>query len=166
MGLPLQASLLLACLAAAGCSPRHELDLYNRLSETVGLEVRAPRPQLRGGCDAPLETRFCREEFESLGLVDIAAGDRRVLALSDEVGEGRCTQVLWLRLLHLGDVGPVDDPGTQLALPAVAEIERGAGAVHVVAFPQATVRIDEAGPLDENQAPAPRSCGELGRAPR
>ncbi len=43
---------------------------------------------------------------------------------------------------------------TVLASPAFVEVERGAGAIHSVAFPQGTVRIDEIGGLDDNQAVA------------
>ena len=54
--------------------------------------------------------------------------------------------------------GPVDDPGTLLQLPTDVRIEAGPGAIHGIAFPGITVRIDEIGSLDLNQGPPPPPC--------
>jgi hypothetical protein len=43
-------------------------------------------------------------------------------------------------------------------LPAIVEIEQGAGRFHGVAFPAATVRLDELGSADANQGSAPAAC--------
>lgn len=140
-----------------GCS-NDEMELLNRLNQTVTLEVRAPLATLTGGCELPFESRFCRDQFEQIGVIDIEPEQERFLTLSDGSGADQCTRLLWLRLVRLGEVGPVDDPGTLIQLPAVAEIEVGAGALHSVAFPQMTVRIDELGALDDNQAMPPQPC--------
>lgn len=139
-------------LALAACSSRDELTLVNQLEWDVSLEVRAPKASLVGGCNVSFETRFCADQYEAIGVLDVGAKEERTLAVSDPVTATQCTNILWLRLVRLGDVGPVDDPGTLIDLPADVEIEEGAGALHTVAFPQATVRIDEVGLGDLRQA--------------
>ena len=165
-------SLLAALsLLAAACGAQDELVLANRLPEAVGLEVRAPDEALRGGCDEAFQTRFCAEEYTIIGVLDFAGGETRRVTVSDSVGGDRCTNVLWLRLVWLGapdgtPEGPARDPGALFALPAHVEVEEGVGALHGVAFPRRTARLDEVGGLDTQQAAPPPSCAELGRAPR
>lgn len=142
------------------------MHLTNLLEKRVGLEIRAPKAAIRGGCDQDFRKRFCAEEYEVVGVIDLGPLEDRVLAISDDVSEVQCTNVLWFRLVRLDEVGPVDDPGTLIQLPADAEIELGAGVIHSVAFPEGTVRIDEIGGLDANQGPPPLSCAILGREPR
>jgi hypothetical protein len=157
---------LLAVLASAlGCA-KDEMHLVSKIEQLASIEVRAPLERLEGGCDRPFRDRFCAEEYEVIGVLDVSGGEDRLITISDTVDDEHCTNVLWLRLVRLDEVGPVDDPGTLLQLPADAEIERGAGALHGVAFPQGTVRIDELGSADENQSRPPVTCEEAGRAPR
>lgn len=156
---------LFLLLLLAGCA-KDEAELFNRLTQDVGIEIRAPRATLRGGCSAPFSQRFCEEEYEVIGVLDVAAGAEQVLTISDDVNSEQCTNILWLRLVFLDEVGPVDDRGTLFQLPALIEIEQGAGALHTVAYPQATVRIDEVGESDLNQARPPPTCAELGRDSR
>lgn len=157
---------VLLCIAAVtGCAD-DELRLANLLERQIGIELRAPDESLRGGCDQPFRDRFCAEEYEVVGVIDIDAGREQTLTLSDSVTDEQCTNVLWIRLVFLEEVGPVDDPGTLIQLPADVQVEEGAGALHTVAFPQATVRIDEVGLADGHQAPSPETCAELGRDPR
>lgn len=144
----------LLCLSACG---GEELELRSLIDERVTLEIAAPRAELVGDCGASFEARFCRDQLEPVGTVVIRGGDRRVLALDDDL-DRTCGNVLWLRLVRLDDVGPVDDEGTLFELPAEAEIEYGAGALHTVAFPQATVRLDEVGDADARQARPPPAC--------
>jgi len=153
-------------LALVACSPPDELRVVNRLALTARLDVLAPRADLRGGCQTDFRERFCREEYVPIAVLDFAPGADRLLTISDAVSDEQCTNVLWLRLPWLDEVGPVDDDGTLLALPTAVEIEAGAGGIHSVAFPQATVRIDEVGLADPNQGFAPKTCAELGRAAR
>jgi hypothetical protein len=155
-------------LAASGlaCGASDEMRLVNRLELPIRLDVLAPRPDLVGGCDIDFRTRFCAEEYIPVGVIDMAPAEDRFLTLSDEVSDERCTHLLWLRLPWLGEVGPVLDPGTLFQLPTVAEVEAGAGALHSVAFPQATIRLDETGPSDLHQGPPPPSCASLGRPVR
>ena len=155
--------LLVALLAGCGSD---ELHLDNLLSQQIGIEIRAPKEELRGGCDQAFRDRFCAEEYEVIGVVDIAGGADQKLILSDDVNEEQCTNLLWIRLVFLEEVGPVDDPGALFQLPVEVEVEQGAGALHTVAYPQATVRIDEIGTADEHQAQPPLTCAELGRDPR
>jgi hypothetical protein len=155
----------LLCLALIGCAS-DELKLDNMLSQKIGIEIRAPKEELRGGCDQPFRDRFCAEEYVVVGVLDVPANDDQLLTLSDPVNDEQCTNVLWVRLVFLEEIGPVDDPGTLFLLPAEVEVEQGAGALHTVAFPQATVRIDEIGTLDEHQAQPPHTCAELGRVAR
>jgi hypothetical protein len=161
----MRAILLVGMIGVAGCAS-DELRLENLLEQQIGIEIRAPREDLRGGCDQPFGERFCAEEFEIVGVLDVPGGQEQLLTLSDDVDDEQCTNVLWIRLVFLEEVGPVDDPGTLIQLPAVVEVEQGAGALHTVAFPQATVRIDEIGTADEHQSQPPRTCAELGREPR
>lgn len=160
--------VLLATACGAG---EGELTLVNTLDQSVGLEVRAPLEALRGGCEQDFRTRFCAEEYEIIGVLDFAGGEARPIVISDSTGGDRCTNVLWLRLVWLGapdeaPLGPAKDPGTLVALPAVVEVEEGAGALHAVAFPGRTVRIDQVGGVDARQDRPPPTCAELSRAPR
>lgn len=147
-------------MVAAGCGASDEARLYNRLAFPISLEIKAPNPDLVGGCDQSFQSRFCADQYEVIGVVDVDANDERELIISDTVNDERCTNVLWLRLVRLEEVGPVDDPGTLIQLPAFVEVEQGAGAIHTVAFPQGTVRIDEIGGADENQSGPPAACSE------
>ena len=161
----LRAILLLAMLGAVGCAS-DELKLNNLLTQKIGIEIRAPKEELRGGCDQPFRDRFCADEYEVVGVLDVEAEDEQRLTLSDPVNDEQCTNLLWIRLVFLEAIGPVDDPGTLFQLSTEVEVEQGAGALHTVAFPQATVRIDEIGTLDEHQAQPPHTCAELGRVAR
>lgn len=157
---------LIPILIAAGCGASDEMRIVNRLDDTASLDVRAPKETLRGDCELDFRKRYCEEEYVQIGNIDIRAGEDRFLTISDPVTDTQCTNVLWLRLKWLGDVGPVADPGITIQLPAVVEIESMAGLVHGVAFPQGTVRIDEVGSADIHQGPAPPTCEALGRAAR
>ncbi len=159
----IRAILGLALLAGCG---HDEMRLENLLDQKIGLEVRAPEADLTGGCDQPFRDRFCAEEYEVIGVLDVDAKKKQKITISDTVDDEHCTNLLWLRLVFLEEVGPVDDPGTLIQLPADVEVEQGAGALHTVAFPQATVRIDEIGTADPHQAEPPESCSVLGREPR
>jgi hypothetical protein len=156
---------LAACSIVFGCA-NDELRLTSKIDFLASIEVRAPKVSLRGGCDSPFRDRFCADEYEVIGVIDMSPGEDRLLTISDTINDEQCTNVLWLRLVRLGEVGPVEDLGTLIQLPADAEIERGAGALHSVAFPQATVRIDETGGADTNQSQPPLTCLEAGRAAR
>lgn len=156
---------LALCPIMLGCA-KDELHLESKIDDLASIEVRAPKVSLQGGCEAPFRDRFCAEEYEVIGVIDVSAHEDRLLTISDAVDDEHCTNVLWLRLVRLGEVGPVEDPGTLFQLPADAEIELGAGALHSVAFPQATVRIDELGGADTNQAQPPLTCMEAGRVAR
>ncbi|MEQ8273806.1 MAG: hypothetical protein RMA76_40100 [Deltaproteobacteria bacterium] len=145
-------------LAAAACGSSDEAMLFNRLELPISLEVRAPQEQLVGGCDKAFAERFCEDQYEVIGVVDVEALSERELIISDATSGDRCTNILWLRLVRLDEVGPVDDAGTLINLPAFVEVERGAGVIHTVAFPQATVRIDEVGGMDVNQSGPPPAC--------
>jgi hypothetical protein len=161
----LRAILLLGAFTAIGCA-KDELMLDNLLEQRIGLEVRAPKATIKGGCDTSFRDRFCAEEYEVVGVIDMEAGADQTLTLSDDVNDEQCTNILWLRLVFLEEVGPVDDPGTLIWLPAKVEVEEGAGALHTVAYPQATVRIDEIGTADVHQDTPPVTCAEAGREPR
>ena len=161
----------LGCLLAAGLGllagcGSDEMHLVNRTELKVSLNVLAPRIDLRGGCSESFRRRFCDQEYSTVGVVDVSPGDDRLLTLFDTVSDDRCTNLLWLRVLRLDEVGPVDDRGTVFQLPVTAEIEREPGRYHSVAFPQATLRIDEVGEADDHQGGPPPTCAELGRAPR
>lgn len=154
-----------------GCGSEGEMTLVNTLDTSVGLEVRAPLVDLRGGCNESFATRFCAEEYEIIGVLDFAPAETRPIIISDPVSDDQCTNVLWLRLVWLGapdemPLGPAQDPGTLVDLPATIEIEDGHGALHGVAFPGRTVRLDEVGGADLHQARPPQTCAELGRPAR
>ena len=163
--LPVFKTMILALLAS-GCGPQPEILILNRLSEPVQLDVYGPKENLTGGCTDDFRERFCREEFVALSILQLEAGEERVFTMSDDITETQCTNVLWVRMLQVGEVGPVSEKGTQLKLPILAEIEEGAGRYHTAAFPQASLRIDEVGVEDSNQGFAPRSCAEMGREAR
>ena len=154
-------------MVLVGCEPGDELRVINRLDRTVGVQVLAADDRLRVDCGLPFTERFCADQYVSQGVVDFAPSETRTLTLSDESDPRRCARVVWLRVLWLAtgpevdapENGPVNDPGTVVQLPAVIEIERGTGAIHGVAFPGQTIRIDEQGSLDRNQGPPPLHCG-------
>ena len=164
--------VLMFCLGALllalnfACGPQPEILLLNRLSEPIELDVYGPKETLRGGCADDFRQRFCKEEFTTLSILRLQAGEERVFTMSDDIDDDQCTNVLWIRLLQVGDVGPVSERGTLLQLPLWAEIEEGPGRYHTAAFPQASLRIDEIGTEDPNQGFAPTSCADLGREPR
>ncbi len=133
--------------------------LISEVDELASIEIRAPNADLRGGCEKSFRERFCAEQYEVIGVIDVSAGEERMLTISDAVSDEQCTNILWLRLVRLGEVGPVEDAGTLFQLPADARIEKGAGALHSVAFPSQTVRIDELGAADEHQSEPPEACG-------
>lgn len=145
-------------LLVSACGASDEATLVNRLDLPISLQIRAPQEQLLGGCDKNFATRFCADQYEVIGVVDVEPLEERELVISDSTGGDRCTNILWLRLIRLEEVGPVDDPGTLVQLPAFVHVERGAGAIHSVAFPQGTMRIDEVGGMDVNQAGPPPAC--------
>lgn len=149
-----------------GCGPTPEILLFNRLSEAIQIDIQGPKAELRGGCIDDFRQRFCAEEFVSLSIIRLQPQEERVFTMSDDITEDQCANVLWLRLLAVGEVGPVSEGGTQLQLPSQAEIEEGAGHYHTAAFPQASLRIDEVGLDDSNQGFAPMSCAALGREAR
>ncbi len=158
--------LIATLLATAACGGADEMRIVNRLEHPASLDIRAPREDLRGHCDVDFRERYCTEEYVQIGTFDVQPSEDRFLTISDPVTDERCTNVLWLRLRWLGDVGPVSDPGITIQLPAVVEIEAKAGLVHAVAFPQGTVRLDEVGSDDVHQGPSPSTCDALGRSPR
>lgn len=163
--LAMRCAVLLLALFFAACG-NDELRLVNRLDQALALDLHGPRVDLTGGCDQDFRARFCAEEFVPLGVVNIGNLEDRVITVFDESDDERCTNLLWIRVLSLGEVGPVREPGTLFRLPAVIEVEEGAGKLHSAAFPQATIRVDEVGNLDENQGTEPPACADLGRAPR
>ena len=116
--------VLLLSLSLA-CGPQPEILLLNRLSEPVELDVYGPKDELRGGCTDDFRQRFCTEEFTTLSILSLQAGEERVFTMSDDIDDDQCTNVLWIRLLQVGDVGPVSERGTLLQLPLWAEIEEG-----------------------------------------
>ena len=137
------------------CGASEDLRVVSKVEQTARIELRAPTRS--GDCALPVGERFCEADFETLGVVDLPPGDERTLGLrEDDLGE--CAQVLWLRVIALNDVGPVEEPGTVFQVPTAADLEYGSGALHTVAFPQGLVRLDEVGPADRNQAPPPAAC--------
>jgi hypothetical protein len=168
VGRPSFALLVLAPILAVTSTACHknEMHLVSRIDLKASVEIRAPKANLTGGCKEDFRTRFCVEEYEIIGVVDVSPHEDHKIVISDKIDDTHCTNVLWLRLLRLGDVGPVDDAGTVVQLPAEIQIEQGAGAISTVAFPQATLRIDEAGLRDDHQGPPPKTCAELGRSAR
>jgi hypothetical protein len=145
-----------------GCGSE-DLELESRIEQTARFELSSPREGLAADCDLPLEARYCAEEYEPLGSLQMPPLGRRTLNLD---GADACGALVWFRWVALDQVGPVDDPGTLVQIPALVELEYGAGADHAVAFPQGIVRLDEVGGADQNQSGPPRSCAELGRDPR
>ena len=160
--------LVVTSLAAGivGCNPGDELLVVNRLDRTVGVQVLAADDKKRVDCKAPFAERFCRDDYISQGVVDFEPLKTRTLTLFVESHPRECASIVWLRVLWLStgpeadapDNGPVDDPGTLIQLPADIDLEAGSGAIHGVAFPGITVRIDEVGSLDPNQGPPPPDC--------
>ena len=165
-------SLVMMGVVGLGCGAGEgTMTLTNHLDTAVGMEVRAPLEALTGGCELPFRSRFCAEEYEIIGVLDFDGGESRAVTLSDSISDERCTHQLWLRLVWLGapdqmPLGPAADPGTLVALPARVEVQEGAGALHGVAFPGRTVRLDELGSSDAMQDLPPPSCASLGRDPR
>jgi hypothetical protein len=157
--------VLVLVAQTSGCNST-KMQLINHLDLPVDVEIRAPKPNLTGGCMESFTTRFCAEEYEDVGVIQVGAHQNHQVGISDTIDANHCTNVLWLRLVRLDKIGPVDDPGTLFALPVDAQIEQGAGAIHTVAFPQETVRLDQAGLADDHQGPPPPTCASLGRTPR
>ncbi len=157
---------LVGLLGVTACGSEGEMQLVNRLNRTVGLEVRAPNPLLAVDCSINFRDRYCAEQYESLGVIDFGPNESRPIVISDEVSETQCSNVLWLRFIWLGpegdpdgeQVGPIEDAGTLVQLPAVIEVEEGAGALHQAAFPDLTARLDQAGAGDGNQDRPPVGC--------
>lgn len=157
--------LLVPFLVLAACG-EDDLRLVNRTDQALTLDLHGPKLELTGGCDQDFRQRFCAEEYEPLGVLTISPGEDRLVTLFEGESDEVCTNLLWIRVLQLGGVGPVREPGTVIKVPAVVEIETGAGNIHSAAFPDSTIRVDEVGELDENQGPEPPTCAALGRAPR
>ena len=153
-------------VALAGCERRDRMVLENKLPEVAKVDVMLPMNDLTGDCGTGARERFCAEEYRSVDLIEISPGHSRELVLHDNEARSDCANQVWLRLPFYGDMGPVADPGTLFELPATAEIERNPGALHGVAFPGITIRIDDASSGDISQSRPPPSCDELGRTPR
>ena len=153
-------------LVSTACGPVPEALLLNRLDQPVMIDVYGPLETLSGSCDVDFRERFCEEEFVPLSIVELQEAEQRTFTMSDEITEDNCTNVLWLRLISVGEVGPVTEVGTLLQLPTKAEVEVGPGYYHTAAFPGASLRIDEVGTEDLNQGFAPKKCAELGREAR
>ena len=149
-----------------GCGPVPEALLLNRLDRSVSIDVYGPIESLTGACEIDFRDRFCEEEFVPLSIIELQEAEQRSFTMSDEITENRCTNVLWLRLISVGNVGPVTEVGTLLQLPTQAEVEVGPGYYHTAAFPGVSLRIDEVGTEDLNQGFAPKKCVELGREAR
>lgn len=137
------------------CGGAEGLELSSKLEQDARIEVLAPRVDASGDCGAALPLRHCAEDYERLSTITVPALSDRVIRLDDS---GACPPALWLRLVALGDVGPVNDPGTLFRLPARVELEYGAGALHSQAFPQGIVRLDEVGAADTAQSSPPARC--------
>jgi hypothetical protein len=159
-------AVTLALLFAAAACGGDEMRLVNRTEHTLLVGLSGPRLELTGGCDQDFRRRFCAEEYEAIGTLAVSPNEDREITVYEPSDDEQCTNQLWMRLLKLGEVGPIADRGTVVRMPSVVEVEVGAGLLHTAAFPQGTVRIDELGTLDENQGPEPPSCADLGRAPR
>src|SRR5262249_16379805 len=112
--LPSMWSVLFGAFAALASTACHsnEMHLINRLDLAASVEVRAPKLGLTGGCKVDFRSRFCVEEFEVIGVVDVSGRTDHKVAISDQIDDDHCTNVLWLRILRYGGVGPIDDPGT------------------------------------------------------
>lgn len=156
----------LVLVSFVACGPVPEALLLNRLDRPVTIDVYGPIESLSGGCEVDFRDRFCEEEFVPLSIIELQEAEQRTFTMSDEITESQCTNVLWLRLLSVGDFGPVTETGTLLQLPTQAEVEIGPGYYHTAAFPGVSLRIDEVGSEDLNQGFAPRKCAELGREAR
>ncbi len=143
--------------ALVACGAAEEMELTSRIDLDATLELRAPPEGATGRCGEPFQSRFCRDQYVSLGTAVLGANQSRTLTLTDAEG-GECNFLLWLRVINLESVGPVADLGTVFELPTEAELEPGAGAVHTVAFPQATIRLDQVGPTDDRQSGPPPAC--------
>ena len=154
-----------ALLAVAACGS-DELQLRNRTSQSLTLNLYGPKVSITGGCNEDFGTRFCAEEYEPIGTLPLHPLEQRLLTVYEGSGQNRCVNLLWIRVLDFAGTGPVADAGSVFRLPALAEVEAGAGKIHTVAFPEATIRVDEVGTLDENQRSSPPTCAELGREPR
>lgn len=153
----LRVVILSGCLAASGACGQDELRLYSRIEQTALLEIRGPQLELPGNCDVFFGQRFCAEQFESFGAVQMGPNTDRTLGVgASEVD--RCAHVLWIRVVSLEGVGPVDDPGTLFETPVDVDLEYGAGALHSVAYPQGIVRLDQFGPEDAQQSGPPHPC--------
>ncbi|MFO0723049.1 MAG: hypothetical protein U1E65_04630 [Myxococcota bacterium] len=150
---------------AAGCGS-DELRLANKTSQGLTLNLYAPKVSITGGCSEDFGTRFCAEEYEPIGTLPVQPLEERLLTVYEGSGQNRCVNLLWVRVLDFAGTGPVADGGSIFRLPALAEVEAGAGKIHTVAFPEGTIRVDEVGTLDENQRKGPPTCAELGRDPR
>lgn len=142
-------------LLLSACGSAEDLRLESKIEQTARIELRAPTQS--GNCDTALAVRFCEGDYETLGVVDIPPRGVRTLGLREE-DLGECAQVLWLRVLALDEVGPIQDPGTVFQVPTDVDLEYGSGALHTAAFPQGIIRLDEVGPADRNQALPPSAC--------
>lgn len=156
----------LALLTASVACGDEEFRVANRLADPVELEVLAPKLGIGPDCAEVFDRRFCAEEFESLGVLVFEPDQERTITVIDGTGGEDCADLLYLRILTVGPLGPVVDRGTQIQVPADVRIISGAGFHHTLALPELTVRIDEVGSDDNNQSGPPESCGALGRAPR
>jgi hypothetical protein len=162
----MRALAIAASLFVLSACGKDDFELTNKASQPITIDLAGPKLTIHGGCEEDFRTRFCAEEFEPLGTIVVSSGETRVVTVFEEGESDQCLNLIWLRLLKLGGVGPVREQGTLLRLPSKVEVETGAGHVHTAAFPQTTLRIDEVGNLDENQGPEPEPCTALGREPR
>lgn len=158
-------SSLALLIGSVGCG-FEEFRVANRLSDQVELEVLAPKLGIGPTCSDRFDVRFCAEEFESLGTLVFEAEEERTIEVIDGTDSTDCAGILFLRILTVGALGPVADRGTQVQVPADVRIMEGAGFHHTLALPGLTVRLDELGTDDNNQAGPPKTCDALGRAPR
>lgn len=149
-----------------GACASDELHLMNRTEQSLTLDLYAPKISIAGGCADDFGARFCAEEYEPIGSLPVHPLEERLLTVYEGSGANRCVNLLWVRVLDFAGTGPVADGGSVFRLPALAEVEIGAGRIHTVAFPEGTIRVDEVGTLDENQRGPPESCAALGRTPR
>ncbi|HJL41751.1 MAG TPA: hypothetical protein RMG48_10655 [Myxococcales bacterium LLY-WYZ-16_1] len=143
-------------LALGACGP-DEAALVSRIDQSATVEVLAPVEGIDGDCSRRFAERFCPGQYESLGAIELEPRQERVLGVFG-ADVDRCANLVWLRVVRLDGVGPVPDRGSLFEVPIRIELEYGAGAIHAVAFPQGTVRLDQAGPEDAQQAAPPRAC--------
>ncbi len=162
----LQGALLLGLNLSLVACGWEEFRVANRLADPVEIEVLAPKLGIGATCSDRFDVRFCTEEFESLGTLVFEAEQERTIEVIDGTGGSDCAEILYLRVLTVGELGPVVDRGTQVQVPADVRIVEGAGFHHTLALPGLTVRLDEVGSDDNNQSGPPSDCGALGRAPR